>query len=927
MRQVFLLVIFLLVAEISAAQQDFHIDLNHLPQPHPRVMTTAAEKEQTLTLLKKELWAKNLFEGLRQRTDKYIVHGPEWLSSRLCMYWKSHATDVFIKGEYYDHAGGEKAPEPTVMFNGARSHATNYGRPSIEELKPYDEDERGLYLPNNSLEGHPSEYVSISKTGCQVAAINMDILNVARDAAFIYWITGNSRYAEVAAQTFDTYMAGIYYRHIPVDLNHGHQQTLVGMTTFEVIHEDALSALVPLYDFLYDYLKTSKSDRMEMYAAAFKKWADNIIDNGVPHNNWDLIQAHYIMNIALVLEDNNQYKDGKGRQYYINNVLNANSIRQWGLKKLADYGFDSNTGIWAECPGYSLGVVNDYVDFVSLFGKALGIDMLPQFPILEKAVTATSQYLFPNRMTIGFGDTHPSFLRSEMIVRLIQNAQQFKKLDQERRFTAMLRLFAPDVWNRLPDKGHSKKEHVSQAVQDMPLHISSFFVDKPIELDKKIPAAFIGDFVSPLFYAPNVSWLVQRNGMEKDHSLMISENASLGNHMHANGISMEFYGKGFPLAPDAGIGLSLYSGQDYLEYYGQYPSHNTVCVDGVSSYPIMMSNHAFKVLSSYPQSGLKTGIYGDVSYSNVYFREPETQADQTRLLSIITTSPVSGYYVDIFRSKRSDGKDKMHDYFYHNLGQTMTLEAADGSALSLNPTQELAFAGGHLYGYSYLYDKKQAVTDKNIKASFVIKMSDGNDITMKMWQRGDENREVYSALGPMCEGLSRVSDMPYSVKDQPMLTYVARQKGEAWTHPFVSILEPSTRKEPGSIASVSYFNSQNNLRDFVGVCVKGVSGRTDYIFSQTASSDKADYQDMSVTGDYAVISETNENNSVLFLGKGTSIRKGTVSLTSNEDAHLVLEKKDGIWYINCSQSCIVKIGTSQFHVDATPYRLLSLDKR
>jgi len=38
------------------------------------------------------------------------------------MYWKSHATDVFIKGEYYDHAGGEKAPEPTVMFNGANSH-------------------------------------------------------------------------------------------------------------------------------------------------------------------------------------------------------------------------------------------------------------------------------------------------------------------------------------------------------------------------------------------------------------------------------------------------------------------------------------------------------------------------------------------------------------------------------------------------------------------------------------------------------------------------------------------------------------------------------------------------------------------------------------------------------------------------------------
>ncbi|EKC72381.1 hypothetical protein OBE_02918, partial [human gut metagenome] len=41
------------------------------------------------------------------------------------MYWKTHATEVYIKGEYYDHAGGEKAPAPTVMYTGARSHATN----------------------------------------------------------------------------------------------------------------------------------------------------------------------------------------------------------------------------------------------------------------------------------------------------------------------------------------------------------------------------------------------------------------------------------------------------------------------------------------------------------------------------------------------------------------------------------------------------------------------------------------------------------------------------------------------------------------------------------------------------------------------------------------------------------------------------------
>ena len=199
---------------------------------------------------------------------------------------------------------------------------------------------------------------------------------------------------------------------------------------------------------------------------------------------------------------------------------------------------------------------------------------------------------------------------------------------------------------------------------------------------------------------------------------MVSLNGSEGNHMHANGISMELYGKGYVLGPDAGIGLYLYSGLDYLEYYSQFPSHNTVCVDGISSYPVMKSNHAFRVNSCFPAPVSKKGEFYPITYSEVYFREPESCADQTRLTSIVTTGPETGYYVDIFRSRKERGGDKMHDYFYHNLGQTLTLTGTDGTDLNLQPTEELAFAGAHLYAYSYIYDKKSATTDKDIKATF-----------------------------------------------------------------------------------------------------------------------------------------------------------------------------------------------------------------
>ncbi len=47
--------------------------------------------------------------------------------------------------------------------------------------------------------------------------------------------------------------------------------------------------------------------------------------------------------------------------------MNRSGIRQWSLTRLADYGFDINTGIWAECPGYSSVVINDYANFANQF--------------------------------------------------------------------------------------------------------------------------------------------------------------------------------------------------------------------------------------------------------------------------------------------------------------------------------------------------------------------------------------------------------------------------------------------------------------------------------------------------------------------------------------------------------------------------------
>lgn len=898
MKKNLLLIIFFFSVSLQAQINNWSTGL---PQEHPRYLTDTKSKKAILKLIKEKSWAGKVYEELKEKTDKYaqlVELHPDWLYSRLAMYWNSHATDVFIKGESFDHAGGGKAPVPTVRYTGTRGTFATHTRPKLEDVIPYDDENGNVTFRNNSLTNQPMEKVHPSKTGRNIESLNREIMGIARDAAFLYWLTDEIKYAKLSAGVFDTYMQGIYYRNVPIDLNHGHQQTLVGMSSFEVIHEDILTDIVPLYDFLYNYLCSSYADKMDIYAKAFKKWADNIIFNGVPHNNWNLMQARYVMNIGMILEDNKFYADEKGREYYIDYVLNRSSIRQWSLKKLAEYGYDAHTGIWAECPGYSSVVLNDYANFTGLFDRNLNIDLTRELPVIPKAVAATPQYLFPNRMICGFGDTHPGYLNTTPIVRMIENAQVNSKKEQENYFTALLKCLNPEA-----DKIGEKPVRVS---------INSFFDDKPLTLNPQTKAGHIEDYVSSLFYAPNVSWLVQRNGMDPRHSLMLSMNGSEGNHMHSNGISMELYGKGYVLGPDAGIGQYSYSGLDYAEYYSQFPSHNTVCVDGISSYPVMKSNHAFRLNTCFPEPSVSKGEFYPVTYSEVYFREPESCADQTRLMGIVTTGSKTGYYVDIFRSRKVEGGDKMHDYFYHNLGQTLSLTSSDGSCLDLQPTEELAFAGAHLYSYSYIYDKKVSKTNNDVKATFNMVMKDGDDISMNLWMRGESDRKVFTALSPMTEGYSRTPGMPYNIKEQPTLTFVARQSGEAWNRPFVAIYEPSSVKDPSHILSVSYPKVRcSEVGSHVGIEVKQKNGCTDYILSSDKPQQICTMGPMKAAATYTF---WGEGRDILLLGNGTLLQCPLATIRSTIPVSVLLERREEGWYYTASDDCIIKIAEEEYKV-------------
>lgn len=800
--------------------------------------------------------------GWKGKVEALVDSGPSWLASRLQMRWEGMESQEYIKGEAFSHAGGDKAPRPTVMLNGARSHATSYRRPALRELEAYGSGRpQGMWLQNRSLPGEPYEWAAIAATGNIIGSINNEITGLAETAARVYAATGEEKYAAAAAEVLDTYLAGIYHKKEPYDLNHGHQQTLVGLQSFEVIHEDPLDKIAAAYPLLKPYLMEKKGEEsVRMYDAALKKWADQIEANGVPHNNWNFMQARYILKVALLLDDDSAYADGKGRQYYLDKVLKDDSIRQWSLPKLAAYGYDPATGVWAECAGYSMVVLNDFTDIADIIGRELGIDIIEQLPVIAKAAETFPQYLMPDHCAIGFGDTHPGRINQKIYERLIANAERFGKPEQKEKFCRML---------------------------------------------ERLKADDMGAYTTQTFWAPNNSWAVSRTGMEKERSLMAAVNGSDGNHQHANGISLELYGKGLRLAPDGGIGLTLYSGQDYLEYYSQFPAHNTVCVDGVSSYPVMKSNHPLTLRSLLPESGSAARM--PVSLTDVEFVEPETQSDQRRQVAIIESGAADGYFVDIFRSRRRDGRDRTHDYFYHNMGQSMSLAGAGGAPLDLQPTEELAFAGAHLYAYSYLFDKKSAETDGDVEALFTVAMPEGSgkeDVEMKMWMKGEKERTVFQALSPMTEGLSRMADMPYDIKAQPTLTYVARQSGEAWKRPFAAVFEPRGAVNGGSIASVSYPEAEADREgSHLAVNVRHKDGREDVILSSDNARARVKACGVEMKGEYAVAGKD-----FWLLSSGTELKAPGVSITLRKPGSVTVRRNaDGTLTVEGDPTAKVKV--------------------
>ncbi|MEX0330509.1 MAG: hypothetical protein AB3N64_03715 [Puniceicoccaceae bacterium] len=398
------------------------------------------------------------------------------------------------------------------------------------------------------------------------------------------------------------------------------------------------------------------------------------------------------------------------------------------------------------------------------------------------------------------------------------------------------------------------------------------------------------DFTKPTVLVTHAGVALQRNAVDTDN-VDYGLTGIIGGahyvHSHVTGISMELYGAGYVMAPNAGLAATLADRQlpENKNYFRLHAGNNCVIINGTShgrqsgawaSNSYVWQDRAVNV-GAEPQH-LEDPISPHYSFATQYLNDTVNQAQQQRTLAIIRTSPTTGFYFDLFRS-RSLVENNFHDYIYHNIGDETIISDTSG-VLSLTPTDRYDNdIGDPVQSPGWRFFENEQVTPEtadSVKVQFRVNF---NNRSMNLFVPNGIAREYTHALAPA----TREAKNGYVNKKTQVLAI--RQQGEAWERPFVAVIEPSTNFDT-SVQSVTQLTQGEQVVGAKVVSMIDGQSVTNYIIC--LDSPDASYEDtelgLGFTGRFGAVTDRGGDDVELFIGEGSFLTYGShvVSSTSGE---------------------------------------------
>lgn len=847
---------------------------------HPQLFANKSDREALLNKIENETWAKNSWVKLQKEINPYVNRhesDPEWIISRLAMYWKEgeRFTQCYIKDQNWDFGEGN-APIPTVRLPGMRTW-NKYKNVPLEDRTPYNESGDMLGIDKLSDNKIPV-LIPYKESGHMIRANNMEILKLAEKAAFAYYLTQDEKYAKFSSDILWSWLLGTYYMNPPLDPKKstkgpgGYEPGgIMGYYDYEVIHDDRQIPMAIAYDFLYDYmnehphqhLKTMNKTTTEIAGVVFKRFIEIGLIRGGKNGNWNVNRYKNILNSMLILESNEFYEDGKGREYYIPFYTeNKPSDYLAGLPVILDF-YNKTTGLWPESPGYASGMIPTVLEMGVTLYKS-GINTLVGNPIISKAALANLGWLDARGNLVVLGDMRGGPANISSFESLLTYATWQGDTETAKKMATVIRKnIASGQYDRNASdwQGIILNQPLPDSGNELPFHKAAYS-----EFHKHI---------------------IMRNGNDENNGLMFTlYGGKYRSHLAKNGLAMQFYGKGWAMAPDASAYESYWSADS--GYHRGITGSNTV-LPGYRDGDIIVN-------AMDPSVNTTTGFYNTyVTSENVSFADVSAD-EKRRLVVMVRTSETTGYYVDVFRSNQLD-----NDYIHHNLGNSMIIKNDENTPLNLKNVNDLGVK--YDKNYSFFKNQRKVNYSQDFYATWTT-TAVSPILNVNMWMMGQDNRELYLVDAPPTTLRTDITPGQVNKSPDTTPTLIVRQNGiNGAENPFVSVFETYEEGEK-SIETISKIGSSDN---FVSISVNSKNSNQiicnaidDEIYRPIA---KLRFQ-----GVLGITSEKNENFDYLYLGKGKLLQKGPYKLEAVKEAiSAELRIVDGKYYYSSDKPVFIQL--------------------
>jgi Heparinase II/III-like protein len=708
-------------------------------------------------------------------------------------------------------------------------------------------------------------------------------LQIGIDCGVMYYLTEDENYAQCALDILHAYVEGLLQVKPSDELGNGGWL----YPTDHLREARVIGAQIPIiYDFIAPYLESKKkaydigkkdfTEFSEQNAQkVFLTYATLAAEHGNVGTNWSVLESFSLVQNTLALNDLAQ------RKTFLEYYLTTGTKKQESLSMIAER-YKNDGDVFPETSQYSNDVANFSTRLMILLNKYdPSLELGKKYYKIPFSLDRWTSIRYPNNQIIRFGDGQRSFntpYRYYDMAYLLGKQNNVDKITNK---------FGPLLTQGIKS-GEYKREKVGERLSAITIYYAPtelLWIDETKEYSLENTVLPRTDTFS------HAGIFLQRNLSTTDKpedGLMCFVGGGHMVHGHASGMDMELYGLGKVLGADHGHGS--YRTDLHENYSRLFAAHNTIIVNGASQGEggwVQLGMNSTQLVAMEPMP-LKAAMSPNHSFTRTSFLDDKgdkAEAKQERTLALIRTSPTTGYYVDVFRSK-SILPNEFHDYLYHNIGDELKFHNKD---LAVKPDDQRYMANANVEwkqnlqfknpGWHFFKNVESSnAYESDVKATFEINQNSKKQY-MNLFIAGNKNREYTKVMAP------KTFEAPKPYDNLPTPTLVIRQKGEAWSNPFSVIYEPTyDSKSTEGIQTVTKIEKNGA---FIGFKVTSMIKKeliTQYIISQPNDSNYTNKEfGFNFTGAFAVITynEKSELQSI-YIGEGKLFKNKNYAIKSKD---------------------------------------------